>query len=730
MKTKIISAAICFLATLASAQQNFWTKVESIRSSELRDRVSFPDRFQLYQLDFGKISADLAKAPDRNADSSAIVVKFPDTEGNMRNYSVQHNSIMDPQLQAKFPEIRTYIGWEKGNPENSLYITVSPYHGLSAMYFDGWNVSYLDSYSKDNSTYILYSRDAVKNAGNFECGVKDEAEELSTGLLKAPFVQDGTKRTYRIAVSATGEYTAFHGGTVAQALAAITTTMNRVNGIYEKTFSVTMQLVANNDLIIYTNASTDPFTNGSPGVMINENVTNTNAIIGATNYDIGHVFGTNSGGLAGLGVVCGANKARGVTGSGAPVGDPFDIDYVAHEVGHQFGANHTFNGSTGSCNGNRSVSSAYEPGSGSTIMAYAGICGAENVKTYSDPHFHARSVQAIYNFITANGNSCPVKSVTGNSEPVASAGNDYNIPKGTAFVLTGTGSDPDNDPVTYLWEQYDLGAATSASSPLTSATATGPMYRSRIPTATPSRYFPPLNFVLANNLTPPWEITPSVARTLTFSLIVADNKLTGGQSAQDFMTVNVTNDGPFTVTSQNTSAALTANTSVPVTWNVAGTNSGSINTQNVDILLSTNNGVSFDTVLLSNTPNDGSEPVTLPNQNFAQCRIMVRASGNIYYAVNSATFAISGASASTAESSISVFSVYPNPATSEVTVILKNKSAQGNYQIFDMSGRLLATGKLIAQTKIEVSHFSVGNYILSVMLDNGEQHSEKLIVKK
>ncbi|HRH67767.1 MAG TPA: zinc-dependent metalloprotease family protein, partial [Bacteroidia bacterium] len=415
-----------------------------------------------------------------------------------------------------------------------------------------------------------------------------------------------------------------------------------VTGVYELEVAIRLVLIANDSLLIYTNSSTDPYTNGSGSTMLGQNTTTINTVIGTANYDIGHVFSTGGGGVAGLGVVCNStNKARGVTGNSAPVGDSFDIDYVAHEMGHQFGGNHTFNSITGSCNGNRAASAAYEPGSGTTIMAYAGICGADNTQAHSDAIFHTKSFDEIVIYsTTGTGNTCPVTTATGNTLPViTSAGANYTIPFSTPFSLTGAATDANGDALTYLWEEYDLEPAGSAPN---SPTGNSPIFRDFVPTSSPTRIFPRIQDIV-NNTQTLGEILPSYARTLNFRFTVRDNRAGGGGVNHPDTTVKVVvavTSAPFTVTAPNTAVTWNTGTVQTVTWQVGGSDLAPVSCANVNILLSTDGGYTYPFTLLSNTPNDGSQAITVPVALTTQARIKVEGAGNIFFDISNVNFTI------------------------------------------------------------------------------------------
>ena len=646
----VITVALFFVFNSNAQNSNeFWTNIDETKAKQSQQvsRKITLKKEKFYQLDLESLKNNLLNIGNRN-NVGNTVISFPNSDGEMKRYKVFEASVMAPELKAQFPNIKSYAGQGIDNPAETVRFSITP-KGLNVMLLGTLNgTQFIDPFTTEGNIYTVYAKKNLEIRNfEFECGVIDEPDLLDKTLNQtntAKNADDGILRDYRIAIACTGEYAAFHGGTVAGAMAAMVTTMTRVNGIYERELSITMTMVANNASIIYLDAETDPFSNDNANQLINQSHTEINATIGSANYDIGHTFSTGGGGLAALGSSCNnANKGRGITGSPQPVGDAFDVDFVAHELGHQFGSTHTFNGNVGNCSGgNRTGSSAYEPGSGTTIMAYAGICGSDNVQNNSDDYFHQKSLDLIWNHITSSF-VCPgTTTATGNNQPTANAGADYIIPQGTPYKLDGGAStDPDGmASVTYTWEQYDLGP----SGVPTETTSLGPLVRSFKGTNDPVRYVPRLSDVLNNGGTSTtWEKLATVNRAINYNLTVRDNQATGGQTDVDGMVATVTTAaGPFTVTSQNAGGISWDNGSTQtITWNVAGTNANGVNATNVNILLSTDGGVNFDTVLASSTPNDGSHSFTVPN-NVAgtNCRIMVEGDNNIFFNVNSTAFQI------------------------------------------------------------------------------------------
>ncbi len=589
----------------------------------------------------------------RRADQQGTI-DLPLPEGGTRSFRFWPNGLMSPGLAERYPGIRTFSGVAVDDPLVKLRMEITP-QGFHAMVLDpkegDW---FADPYvTGDPGACIIYRkrhfRKVMPNTGsscNYDQVNDVDAEMARTQQWMAQMdgsrVGDCQMRTYRLALACTGEYANFHGSNSTNndrslALGAMVTTMDRVNAQFERDATLTMVLVENTDDLIYLDPSSDPYSNGNGGAMLGQNQTACDNIIGGSNYDIGHVFSTGGGGVAYLNSPCNSNlKAGGVTGQSFPVGDPFDIDYVAHEMGHQYGGNHTQNNSC-----NRAGNAAFEPGSASTIMGYAGIC-SPNVQNNSDAYFHGYSMQEMAANITiGTSSSCPQTVGTINQPPTVDAGGNFTIPRSTPFVLTATATDPNgNDALTYCWEQMNNQVSTQ---PPVATNTNGPNFRSLLPTTSPQRYFPSLAAVVAN-ASPTWEVLSSVARTYAFRVTVRDNVDDIGCNVQGNVSVAVAgNAGPFLVTQPNTAVSWTSSTMQMIGWDVAGTTASPVSCANVDILLSVDGGFTYPFTLATGTPNDGAQAVLLPAlpATVTTARIMVRGSGNIFYDISNTDFTIS-----------------------------------------------------------------------------------------
>jgi hypothetical protein len=648
-------------ASNSFAQTNFWNDAsETSFTATAGARKIIPLQYRTFKIDSTVLKATLAKAPMEFTQASRnepLVISLPTPNGGSARFAIVESPGMEKGLSELLPIIKTYSG--QGIDDRTATIKLDwTYNGFHAQVLSPISGAYyIDPYALNNLTdYQVYFKTALTPRQALS---EENMQDLTTTMRTnaGGFTRGSQLRTYRLAVACTGEYAVAVGGagvTQAQAQSAIVTTVNRVNGVYEKELTVRLILVANNINVVYINSATDPFTgNNSAGTLITESQTTIDGVIGNANYDVGHTFSTGGGGLASLACVCITGlKARGITGSSQPTGDAYDIDYVAHEIGHQFGGRHTFNANTGECSGNGSTSTNVEPGSGTTIMAYAGIClAANNLQNNSDAQFHAISFgEIIGNVQFGSASNCGTVTNTDNNPPVVTPNNNYTIPRSTPFVLTGSASDADGDALTYSWEQINTGAPFGNWNSPSGNNA--PIFRSFSPTTSPTRYFPRLSDVL-NNTTTIGEIMPSYARSLNFRLTVRDNRNNGGGIASEDATITVDGTaGPFSMSSFSTATNLTANGSntMNITWNVAGTTAAPVNCATVDILFSVDGGQTFPYTLASNTSNDGTETIVVPSLPTAIGRIMVKARNNVFFTANTANITIT--SACTAEGAV------------------------------------------------------------------------------
>lgn len=756
MKLKVLVTVVAILTfSLGNAQNSVWTKMTKERFNEVDklERVSNPSDYEIFHLNLEDLKNQLKAAPTRtfggNTPVSNVILEFPNAEGNLEKFRIYESSVMEAELAAKHPEIQSYVGQGIENPTARIYLTTTIF-GLHTMTVSENGASYVDPYTKDLQNYIVYNKSSLTTNRSFECHTKSNFENATDSDEFEPvtLANDGKFRTYRMAMACTIEYAAYHvnaavaagslasGATEAQKKAAVLAAMNitvaRINSVYEIDMSLRMVLVANNTNIIFI--TSDNFDNNDAGALIGQSQSVINGSIGFNNYDIGHTVSTGGGGLAQLGSVCTGNKARGITGSFAPVGDPYDIDYVAHEVGHQFGAEHVFNGTGGSCTGNRAHGSAVEPGSGTTIMGYAGICSNNvNVQQNSDAYFNAISIAQMMGHITGTGN-CVAGVSNGNAAPVIMPLTNYTIPIGTAFVLKGNATDSETT-LTYCWEQKDGSGSASNTFPSATSTTANPNFRSRMPSSSPNRYMPALQHILTNTFISPvtWEIIPNVARTMGFALTVRDNQLVnGGQTSRQDMNVTFNaSAGPFKVTSQSTAGITWTNSPQTITWNVANTTAAPVSTANVNILLSTDGGLTYPIVLAANTPNDGTEVITVPGVVSSTCRVMVEAVGNIFLAVNSMQFAVEG-DLSTADFGLKDFKLYPNPNTGNFNVEFDSAtSTDVKIAVYDIRGRQIfqksyANTGMFSQN-LQLDNVQAGVYLVNIN-DGDKKETRKIVI--
>ncbi len=695
-------------------------------------RVAYPKTFKLFNLNAVSLRQQLEPVTSSSFRQHSTIISLPNADGNIEQFEIVEASNFEPDLQAQFPQIRAYSGKGITDRNATLKMSMSP-EGLQTMVFrtDKDN-EFIEPFSKDHTVYAVYRTRRDKGSLPWTCSTEDQQMALRLNTQVSQTVSadavggsTGTLKTMRLAQSCNGEYSnyfeAFSSADVAKVLAAFNATLTRCNGIYEKDLALHLNLIANTTAVIYYNPSTDPYTTMSN--WNNQLQTTLTNVIGEANYDIGHMFGASGGGgNAGcIGCVCvNGSKGRGITSpaDAIPQGDNFDIDYVAHEVGHQLGANHTFSMSLEGTGRNKEV------GSGITIMGYAGIT-SQDVAPHSIDIFHQTSIEQIQANLSTK--TCPVTTniTANNTAPVIAAVSNYTIPISTPFALTGSASDANGDALTYCWEQNDNSTTTGTGSVASPTKTSGPNWLSFSPSVSGTRTFPRLSTILAGAfVTGPLpggdaganiEALSSVSRTLNFRLTVRDNHafssaapMAVGQTAFTDVVVTVTNtSGPFQVTSPNSNITWSAGSQATVTWSVNGTNAGSVNCQAVNILLSTDGGLTFPTVLASSTANDGSEVITVPSSGGTTNRIKVESVGNIFFDISNTNFTIGAPALCGSATGLASSNVTENTATISWTAVSGATSYDVDYKAAS-SGSWLNAATATPATSVNLAGLSAG----------------------
>jgi hypothetical protein len=656
-RIRLLLAATLLAATgAAHAAPPVWREVNVNEVPLAGPRLIAPERARVFEVALPAVTAVLAKAPLEGVTGAAQpVLRLPMPYRGTISFRIVESPVMAPELGAKFPETRTYAGTAVSDPTITGRFQIDP-RGFRAIWFTPKGTVYIDPLTRGDAVHhqAYYAHDMPERRRPRDTVLPYRRAATPATPALGPVAQRGASiagelRTYRLAYGATYQYSTFHDPGLAPdhpskpvVNAEIVNVVNRVTGVYQRELGIRMVLVANNENAIYTTPA-QPYADADGLSMVYSNTAILDANIGNANYDIGHVGSTGGGGVAILGCVCDDTlKGGGVTGLPAPIGDAYYIDFVAHEMGHQFGGNHTFNGNTGSCDGNGNGPTAYEPGSGVTIMAYAGICPGQDIAPHSIDTFHAASFDEIIAFKHGDGSACGQVSNTNNKSPnVATPAGGFTIPKGTPFELTGAACDDDNDPLLYQWEQMDLGAAGHPDDAANAASGqTPPLFRDFLPQASPTRTFPQLADIVANRHRI-GEILPNNTRALKFRLTARDYKSEAGGVGSADLNFDVTDTaGPFKVTQPNEKANFPGGTAIDATWDVANTAAAPVSCAAVDVLLSTDGGFTYPTTLVANTPNDGLAPVTLPDIVTSTARIKVRCATSVFFDISDENFRI------------------------------------------------------------------------------------------
>ncbi len=777
-KGLLLTAMFALGSCFAFAQaERFWSANEESKGSITTDkavaRLAYPKEFKLFNLNTNALRKELFSIVDSKSSKSVTTIYLPNAAGTIEAFEVVEASNFEPDLQRQFPEIRAYSGKGITDKFATLKLSISPV-GIQTMVFrtDKDN-EFIEPYSADHNVYSVYSSHRAKGNLPWTCSTDEKAmfEEMkgkagAAATSSAVGASAGTLKTMRLAQSCNGEYSNYFGATsaaqVGLVLSAFNATLTRCNGVYEKDLALHLNLIANTTSVIYYNPSTDPYstTLSQWNLQLQQTLT---AVIGSANYDIGHMFGkSGGGGNAGcIGCVCvnpaskrSLAKGAGITSpaDGIPQGDNFDIDYVVHEVGHQLGANHTFSMSNEGTGVNKEV------GSGITIMGYAGIT-AQDVAPHSIDIYHQASIAQIQANLASK--TCPVTTnITANNvAPVIAALSNYTIPISTPFALTGVATDANADPLTYCWEQNDNASSTQTgtSSVASPTKATGPNWLSFSPAVSGTRTFPRLSTILAGlNVTPPLaggdaganiEALSSVSRTLNFRLTVRDNHpyssvapVAVAQTAFADAIVTVSNtSGPFAVTAPNTAVSWVGNSSQTITWSVNNTTAAPVSCANVRISLSTDGGLTFPSVLVASTPNDGSEVLVIPNIATTTARIKVEAVGNIFFDISNANFTIAAALRAPVVAPIAAaldkIMVTPNPASYQANLQFNSKLS--GIAMLTITNQLdaVVVSKTINIAKgqnyqtLDLSKLLNGVYYIKLKVGNDTQVSKMVINK-
>jgi hypothetical protein len=720
--------------------------------------------------DLGNFKNNSVRNIASNGLISNFTTQFPNANGILTNFTFNEELISTQKIK----DISTLAG-VSSDGKTLIKITIAG-NTLDGIMKTPEGYFFLEPIKGSLNQYLVYAMSDV-DISNIKCNVGDDFDKkkISGPVINSvsPFPVGGSLRKYRMAAAATGEFvTQFVTQEIA--LAKIVSLINAANLIYELEAAIRFELITKttNYSILFTDPTTDPFTPNlsfasAAASQAGFDNMNTNASLLYSEYDVGHTFSIYSSsqvsaqGQAGPYPCYDIYKASGWTEWSTAAVFPSYLGLVVgvfvHEVGHQFSAWHTYNATGGTignptfCLDGWSDTDAIEPGSGNSLMSYGNNCVYPTNYTLTGDnglnYFNTKSLEKIYNYVTGNYisgvNACFTPVSTGNTPPVANAGADVSIPKGTPFRLNGTATDANGDILTYTWDQYDVatsndkgafGSLISGNGGYTAVNSTtAPLFRSAQSSTSTERTFPSLSYILNDANNPAdnvGEDLPQVARNMHFRFTVRDNHANGGGVDSDEITVNVVSSGPFEIASQNTATLWFYNgtNTADITWNVNGTNVAPLSTTDVKISFSTDGGQTFPVVLAASTPNDGSHSITIPNNFTAQGRIKIEAIGNVYFDINNVDITITNTCSPETTSITPTSAVSAEAGSSALNLGLDSYGAtissfSGTLESTDLAGGLVADNNGSCQfyggnaTKYDIYSFKVvtpGTYTFTI----------------
>lgn len=729
-KIYLISTCLLILGMVksinAQIQQSDWQNNELNR--ELADEeknTQLKESYNNYR--YAEISIDNFK--ERMTDTSQEI-SIPSPNGTYEIFEINPVQVVADEVKHLYT-IKTFRGIKKGDPTTMIACDISD-GGFHASVFGSESTYYIQpiEHAAPEQVVIYFNKD--RRVSKHICqviGSQNDNIDVAVAQLRTP----NQKSTFRLAVAGTGEYSQAFGGSpysTTNVLNALASGVNMINLIFLRDLGVEYTLVTNAALI-FSDPATDPY-NLADDMIDNLGINNNQCedALGFGGFDIGHVVSvTGTGGLAAFAAVCDEfSKGEGLSDASTNLTELW-IDYVSHEIGHQMGADHNF--SANEC-GEGVAMNHYEPGEGSTLMCYVGLCGI-GYTVATDPFFHYNSIEKMQT--TISNTSCATTSSAGNSSsPVADAKSDMTIPKQTPFLLVGSATDG-NDPaenLTYSWQQWEGNGEETDGSPNCNS-LNQPLFQYRVPTTQNYRALPQYSDVLAGNNDQQWEKLPCVAGGITFSLAIRDNNSSFGRMGQDLTEVTVANTGPFEVSAPNGGESFNGGENETITWTVNGTDA---HCATVDILLSTDGGSTY-AVIADAVNNDGSESVMIPNTASTTARIIVRCNvaggyraASTFYDVSNSNFTVVEGSVDTYQIEDFNISIYPNPTSDRVFIDLQ-KTENFTFRLTDLNGRIIQEGEFNHSTSLNTEHLMSGLYYLQLKhKTSGKSVIEKLVVQK